>query len=484
MTRKSEIEATKPRLVVLGAEIELGDEVVTVPSENVVLILEGEHPRNVLIDGRLTRMSAGKSSIVLLNLSQSTGFHRIQVNNQTYWFATEDAKLGLDGLEQMLQEMTQLGTGWTGQAMFSDGSSIRDTHVVYAWLDQWADVAIKSLDEVFLAPSELDESIDVLSRVAKGRVNVASTLRLVRSNPRGYLNPNPNGAIAVGVERFDPLRFVIRGRQRTMDTTPNRRAAELVRQMKRLVEEVVANDPNTSVRTRCRTWVSKLEQIESRPLVRRLRHRLAGSAPRHSLESIDHRYRKTFDASNDLRRSFGWSAQTEVLKRYSYLQRMDLIYQAYVASCVAKSLGMCQVSPVLGGSGVAFQGAGFDLYYDSIPPPHVLRSWRFGSLKPDESRPDLLLHETSTGRVAILDAKYRVDDGRATEDSRKEVESYLNLYGLRTISIVYPGTGSQARRIEGHGMNILELPLAPPFKPHEFGQLLSEVLNSLEFPRY
>jgi hypothetical protein len=129
---------------------------------------------------------------------------------------------------------------------------------------------------------------------------------------------------------------------------------------------------------------------------------------------------------------------------------------------MAREYGLRQTSPVLGASQPAFSGEVFDLYYDTFPPEAVLKSWRWHSDRPDLSRPDLLLYERETGRVAVMDAKYRISsDGRASEDSRKEVSSYMALYGLEAVSILFPGGKRLVDVVEGHGRRILEVPISP-----------------------
>jgi hypothetical protein len=178
-------------------------------------------------------------------------------------------------------------------------------------------------------------------------------------------------------------------------------------------------------------------------------------------EVIDPPYRATFELAEDLKARFGWSASIDPTSRLSYVQYADEIYQAYVASRIARHLGMAQTSPVLGQSQPAFAGDRYEIYYDTSPPRDVLRSWRWHSDLPDSSRPDLLLVDRTSGFVAVMDAKYRLSrSGGATEDSRKEVSAYMALYGLDAVSIAYPGAGETAV-VEGRGRRIFEMPVSP-----------------------
>lgn len=472
------------RLISGPQEWALGSSVRTIPAGQIVIAVSGSRTRTVMLDGRTARLSSGREGLMAVDLKRSTGYHRLDVDGSTFWFATEDAKLGLEGIEMMLADLRTIGTGWAGQALFSDGSGLRDVHVLYAWLDQWADAALAAVSAILAAPRPVSANTRALSRRGGPGVLVAPTLRLLRSAPLQYLSMNPSGLIEVDARRYDPLRVVVRRRTMTLDSIANRRAVGLLRWLVRLVQEVLSSDPDTTTQVRCRLWLNAAKTLQQRPVAHRLRSAEAGAAPRQAEELTDARYRRSYEVSQDLRRKFGWSAQATPLPRYSYVDHADAIYQAYAASCVARALGLTQTSEVLGAESPAFSGADFDLYFDSLCQPQVLRSWRAASDMPDKSRPDLLLRERATGRVAILDAKYRLFKGEATEDSRKEVTSYLGLYGLRTITIIFPGEPKLARVITGKGHTIIELPLKPPDQDATLATHLPNVLAGLELPQY
>ncbi|OMC22448.1 hypothetical protein A5737_21490 [Mycobacterium colombiense] len=84
--------------------------------------------------------------------------------------------------------------------------------------------------------------------------------------------------------------------------------------------------------------------------------------------------------------------------------------------------------------------------------------------------------------MAVLDAKYRVSpDGGASEDSRKDVSAYLGLYGLDTVSILYPGSAALTQ-LSGRGRSIIEIPLRPP--AGDLAAAASLILESLAVPPY
>lgn len=456
----------------------------TVPAGPLVLSVSGTRSRTVLLDGRATRLSSGPEGLVAIDLTRSTGYHRLDIDGIVFWFGTEDAKLGLVGVEAMLKHLRTLGTGWTGQALFSDGSRMRDVHVLYAWLDQWADIALAAVHAILASPRPAIRSAQMLSRRGGRPVLLSQTLRLVRSAPRQYLTVNDSGLIPVGNTAYDPLRVVVRRRTTTLDTVANRRAVGLLGWLFKLCQEVLASQPDQSAMVRCQLWLNRAQTLQQRPLAQALRATMATSSlVRQAEEATEARYRRSYEIVRDLRRKFGWSADCVPLPRFSYVERADSIYQAYAASCLASALGLTQTSDVLGTAPLAFTGPRFDLYYDALCPPHVLRSWRASSICPDMSRPDLLLHERDSGRVAVLDAKYRIGrDGAASEDSRKEVSAYMSLYGLNGITIIFPGIGCEPRAVVGHGRRIVELPLAPPAV--EFAAAIPKVLETLQRPQF
>lgn len=423
-----------------------------------------------------------------MDLTRSTGFHRLQVGPTTWWFSTEDAKLGLEGIETMLRVLQTSGTGWSGQILFSDGAVLRDAHVVYSWLDQWADGALDAVRRVLDAPRFISRNDQSLSRRGGRSVHQSATLRLLRSRPDRYLERSATGLLEVGGARYDPLRVVVRNRTSTIDSPANRRAVAVLLAISRLAEEVLSARPHREVAARCKKWHADAAVLQRRPVARGLRIAAPGAlpVPRQTEESVDARYRATFGASKGLAGLFGWSASRMILPHFSYVDRSDTIYQAFVATALADALGLTQTASVLGQKALAFSGPEYDLYYDTPPPAAVLRSWRHHSSRPDASRPDVLIHRRSTGEVLIIDAKYRQDGTSATEDSRKEVSAYMALYGLDQVVIAYPATvPAVLTAITARGKTIWELPISPtPGLGGELKAALPHLMAEMRLPAY
>lgn len=479
------MSAIEARLISGSQQWRLDSEPQIMKAGQFVLAVRGASSRTVSLDGRQIRLSTGEEGLLGVDLSRSTGYHRLQVDGETFWFGTEDGKLRLAGIQAMLADLRGIGTGWTGQILFSDGAGIRDPHVLYGWLDANADSAIRTVEAILHRPHSRVVTAKMVQRRAGGGILRAPTLKLLRSAPTQNLDENPNGTLQIGNARYDPLRVVARKRRTTVITIANTRAASILVWLVRLTEEVLATDPASDAMVRCRLWNNRAQTLLSRPLARaltaasRLDDRVAPKQPE---EVLERRYRDSHRIATDIRRLFGWSASKTPAARFSYVNYADQIYQAYAASIMASSLNLKQTSPVLGAVPLAFSGGPFDLYYDTKCPPNVLRSWRASSHIPDDSRPDLVLHERNTGRVAILDAKYRLGpDGSASEDSRKDVTAYLGLFGLRTVSILYPGAGDLVQ-ISARGLSIVEVPLRPPTP--DLQAAISVILDSLELPPY
>lgn len=468
------------RLIAARQEHLLGLTPTVVRSGPVVLAVSGLAAKTIMIDGAPTRLTSG---LATLDLTRSTGYHRVRAGDSDVWFATADDKLGLAGIEEMLAELRSAGTGWTGQMLFSKAAQFRDPHVVFGWLDRWADRLLDTCESIVTAPTSERAHTQRTSRRGGPRMLRTATLRMIRTSPRDLLTPSPVGPLEIEHNRYTPLKVVVRSHRPTLDSIANRRVKATLVTVQQLAEEVYAASPDNAARARCRAWSVRAQRLLARPTCTAIaRDRAALAQPRQPVEMSDPRYREVWVGATDLRDQFGWSPTVEVSRRLSYVQSADSIYQAFAATCLAANLGMTQTSAVLGTAQPAFTSADLDLYFNTRPPEDVLRSWRFHGPLPDESRPDLLLHERKTGRVALLDAKYRLStSGHATEDSRKEVTSYLGLYGLDSVGIAFPGDASAARTISGKGQSIVEVPITPG---SDLAASIGSILGILQAPAF
>lgn len=466
-----------------GVASELGDEPTVIAPEPVVLSVTGHGDRRIRVDGKERRLSGGATGLLALDYTRSTGYHRVDVDGSTFWFATEDGKLRLDGVTSMLDHLRNLGTGWTGQALFSDGSGYLDPHVLYGWFDANGDAALNAIERVLLSPRTEEISYRALSRRGGSSVLAVPTIRFLRSDPQRNLVEQEGGLLTAGGKSYNPTKVVARRRQRTVDTVPNRRAVHLLGLIQELLSVLLRSSLPATPRARCRVWRERAGRLASQPLALQLRMRPSAlGAPRQGVEFTDQSYGQVLDFAGSVG-LFGWSVSADPARRYSYIESADRIYQAYATHRVASALGLAPTSGTFGANPLAFSGADFDLYYDCHPPADVLASWRAETPFPDGSKPDLLLHEKTGGRVAVLDAKYRLgDDGYASEDSRKDIAAYQSLYGLSSVAILYPGTDRSVRIVADHGMSLVEIPVYGP--GDGLDQAITEVLARLQTPPY
>ncbi|SIJ41284.1 Uncharacterised protein [Mycobacteroides abscessus subsp. bolletii] len=471
------------RIVTRSGEVQVTDQLISVAPAPIILSVTGHIDRTIRVDGINRRLPVGTTGILALDYTRSTGFHRVEIDGQVFWFATEDDKLRLEGITRMLQHLQYLGTGWTGQALFSDGSGYLDPHVVYGWFDENADKALDAIEGVLVAPRTDDLSIRVLSRRGGSSVLAVPTLRFLRSDPQRNVVEQEGGLLTVGGRAYNPARVVARRRQRTVDTVANRRAVHLLGLLRQLLSELMSAQLSAMPMARCRLWRERVGRLSTQPLAVKLRLKPSALAlPREGPEFTDRSYIKVFELARSVS-GFGWTASANPARRYSYIESADRIYEVYAAHRVASALGLTSTSGAFGSNPLAFRGPVFDLYYNAVPPLDVLASWRARTPVPDASRPDLLLHERATGRVAVLDAKYRIgSNGHASEDSRKDVAAYQSLYGLSSVAILYPGVGRDARVIADHGQSVVEVPVVGPDDGLE--QAMSLVLDRMQSPPY
>lgn len=480
---QNETEELQVYAICNGETIALSKNVKKLPATQLVLRIEGHSNKSISIDGKIEELSAGHPGICTLDYRRSTGFHRLEVDGEVFWFATEDKKLGIEGIAEILRHLRNLGTGWSGQTFFSDGTGYRDPHVVYAWFNMKADRSFGTIESILNSPRQETFSQEVMSRRGGNGLLKQATVRLLRSNPQRHLNDDPRGAIEVSGKNYSPVRVIRKSEKTSVDTVPNRRTVQLLTVLHGLVVELLGSQIAQDARMRCEDWEKRASKLLVAPLALTLRKSdNVLSQPRQGAELFDPKYGHIYQLVNEIGH-FGWSAAVEDGRSCSYVEKADQIYQVYAVHRIAKSLGLQTTGFATGRMPIAFTSKEYDLYYDNHPPATILPSWRRRSIAPDNSRPDIVLLEKATGRVAVMDAKYRVgSDGNASEESRKEVSAYMDLYGLDAIVILYPGIGKGYRSIVWQEKRIVEVPIFGP--DDHLAESVAEILSCLQVPRY
>ena len=445
----------------------LPGEIVTIPTGDVVLTVAGAGDRPLRVDGRVrATAAAGAVRLVSLDLTRSTGVHHVRVGgSDSYWFATEDAKLGLAGLQSMLRYMRESCRSWTGQLLFADGTGYADPLVLYGWLDQHADDAIAAAAAVMRSPSRLRQPRYEITAEASGHLSLGKSLALLRGRGRELLEPSPSG-LQIGDKTYLPRKVVVERRIFDLDHPSNRRVVALLLLLEAMGRSVAAAADDPAERARCRQWAADAERL-------RIRGPLAGVPPESpsgqyssasQLEGTDIRYSATRKYLLLARRVASWDPSLRLLPAHAFVDYVDQVYQAFVATVLAEALGMLATADVLGRVQPAFTSDRFDIYYNTPTTPSIVRSWRSYSVDPDENKPDVLLLERPSGRIAIADAKYRNNGRSASESSRRDLLGYMAAMGLRKVAILFPPSPADAlgvRVVSGQGMSITEIGLAP-----------------------
>jgi hypothetical protein len=146
------------------------------------------------------------------------------------------------------------------------------------------------------------------------------------------------------------------------------------------------------------------------------------------------------------------------------------IYQAFATHMIGRAFGLRYASRRADlrertSEGCSMYSDEFELFYDCRVPARVMTSWRDATSRPADERPDIVLRHRSSGAVAVLDAKFKVDrDGSSAKgEDLFEMQGYLNSFSLGAGGIVFPGAPSTPRFLDGQGITLAEIPLRASF---------------------
>jgi hypothetical protein len=294
--------------------------------------------------------------------------------------------------------------------------------------------------------------------------DVNATGRLLQRSP-DLLLQHPEGPLEVDGQHYAPRLIAYRAPSADMDSLENRRLAAFL--------DALATDCRKA--TRQARWLDQRALTEAEVTARALksivmRSFLRGvtpsdmpklSDPPVGLEATNPHYKelRRLRMIYQSRASFG----TRFTDQRKHTASADQIYQAWCCHFVAR---LFELKEYLGGirnsAGPAFENDEWQLYYDN---PTALQSWRSSTIRPDDYRPDIVLRRRNApNRVILIDAKYATSDQEfASGDRLKEVQSYMNAFGLRQAAILHPGdgTGLRIRQIAAHGHRLLEVSIAP-----------------------
>lgn len=441
-------------------ELVSGAPALIVPTGEVTLAVDADASA-IDFDGRARPgVRVGEKSWLSVDLSRSTGYHCLTLDGvRHYRFATQDAKAKLDGVRDMLTLLDREGLSWGGQLFFTDGQGLPDNRIFVRWLQTSGPTAVQALEAIVERPKLRSTRITEASAFACPPFDVARSLALYRRDPT-VLEERPSGPLRFGNRRFTPRIVVSARRAEDVDNPPNSRAADLARLgagFCATVLEVVPDDMAAPLQD----LAGRFGRLLRSPLFRRLSaRREALSREPYPEELFDSRYASVFRFHKELRGPLGWSpslaGNAESFVRYAHE-----IYQAFVACILADAFDMRPTFASLGPfrSEPSFESERFAMWYDTEPP--ALRSWRRSTPLPDAPRPDMCLVDKETGRLVLIDAKYRASGNLPTNDSLAEVQYYLNAFGLSSAAVAYIAAGRSPILVAAEGHRLLALPIAP-----------------------
>lgn len=468
----------------LSASAELRDPTV-VPAQYLTFELEGQKlPAVVWLDGReLPLLHVGASrGFFVVEASGSVGFHRLRVAEDEWYFATEDAKLRLLGILDLLDSIQETGLAWGGQLFFADGSALRHPKVDYAWLERAAPKILALADAIAERPLRRAHMVPAHQPPGVGKLFLRESIAFLRANA-SLLLEDPVGSIVVGYRTYSP-RIVIAGkRERTFSIVGNRRMTELLAlslEMTRSLQSE-ARIPRTATAALSATARQLQSRLELFPFAQ-LRGRPASLSMRPAPEEVsDDRYRQAFDLHDELTHNLAWEAGLRRAEQLAYVQSADQIYQAFVAVALARAFEARQVVGSLRSDlrTPVFRSEAWEIYYDTVPPRPAFANWRDGSGRPSDQKPDLTIIDVTRQRGLLLDAKYRIEpNGRLPTSGIHDAQVYLQSFERKSIAICYPGSGPSIGRITAKGYTILEVSLGPFPRLEEY--LRDELRPALE----
>ncbi|MGH2894285.1 MAG: hypothetical protein ACRDPM_13625 [Solirubrobacteraceae bacterium] len=443
------------------------------------------HREALRLDGRpLTSAydATRRSATAAIDLKRATGFHLLQVApDRRYLFGTEDAKLRIDGVVEMLAFLRthaeSLGLAWSGTLQFSGSSQqLRDVRLDVAWLEGHVAEIAALATAIAARPAAL--SVRQIERATSGIPHVVATAKLVRRRPE-LMERHPDGAVEFESERWSPREIVRQRREQTRDTPGNRTLTRLlvaVLELALACRSAAPSELKPAVAAHVDAIARCLRLEPFASLRKARRHLRVGAFPIRE-ERTDERYRRARALLNELLRDRHWDPHNQVSDEWAFAALADRVYQAFAGIVIARAFDLAPAQP-LGGSGPHFTSEDYELWVDATPPSEVLHNWRDDTSTPSALRPDLVLRRIADGEVALLDAKYRSAGARATSESLSEVQLYLQAFGALEASVLFPPMVAaepvEPQLITNGRFGLTELPLRP--QP-DLGEFVREKLR-------
>lgn len=445
-------------------------EPVIVPAETLLIEIQGvAFGELVRIDDEASSSAPGPDEFaryVLVDCFRSTGFHKLEVQGEVFWFGTSDAKLELQGIVQLLSLIEREGLSWGKQLMFSDGKVLRDDRINFAWVNAHGRELLDAIEAISANP-HFESARRVQTTYPRGhRALPGKSFALLRSNPKDMLEAHPQGLIELGGRRWMPRKIVARTAAPTFHTYANRRATQLLVAVSALADSLVQSDvvPKHRKKFARELCARSLEQLGRFPYQSlKWKRTVIGGRPT-AIEQLDPRYRTTYRLAQSLVGDLGWSPSQQVGGQYAYIGYSDEIYQAFVATVLAEAFGAPNSHETLRPNRTvpSFESRAYAIYYDTAPPSDGFGSWRDRSIRPAKLTPDYSFVDKGLGLGLLGDAKYRVTkSGRLPDSALHECQTYMQHFGLPSFVVFYPGGQEVLELVEGDGQAILVASITP-----------------------
>ncbi|MCK6587277.1 MAG: hypothetical protein L6Q76_06805 [Polyangiaceae bacterium] len=461
-----------------------GETTVLAPGMNTRLFREGElfyevecpAGTQVLFDdqplslvGRAGGHTAGYGR---MDLTNQVGFHRFTLvtghEANTFDIQTRTAKATLSEVESMARVVAGQVFSFKRQFVYMAPAGKRQAiplpEVAVGWLRDRLDEIVRLVRAIDDRPATEVRQQFVASHQARG-VSVPRTLRLLRETP-ALLEAIPGGPLEVVGQNYWPAAVVVRQREREPARIEHMQLAHFLARLAQLVSDLGAVVPQ-DVSALLSKWGGDVRMARATRIVRRYdvpNARAAWTVLPTQLQRTERRYRRMRELHAEFLQNIDVADYSTDAVRANVRDVWE-IYQAFVAHMIGRAFALSYVSArgdlrERGVDGASMSSAEYDLFYDVRPPRTLLRSWRDGTVRPADERPDIVLRRRGDGAVAVLDAKFKVDrDGQARSEDLFEMQGYLNSFGLRAGAIVFPGARPDGRSIAADGRTLLELPI-------------------------
>lgn len=438
-----------------------------------------------LLDGRPLRQIEPGRFLTDLVLIGDSGYHEVHSYASfhspaiVFGFCTKRATERITLVREMMEFVGNLGE--TPEQAFLLGA-LGDEYrrvpgVVLGWLTERLHQLVIVLTEISCRPILENRSLTKTQPFA-ANVSVALTRQFIRANPH-LVSRRENGVLWVAGKRYSPefaINSVIEPNENRLE---HRQAVEFMTVLVREINLLREKFKHLRYEPMLASGSSALTGLLRSPFWKRVvpnRDSTTLNAKKTVLQAQDSRYGQVFSLLQEFRVLRTYEPADDDLR--TILEGAPRIFQAFACYAIADALGMKLVGSRINDrkNKASFVSEKASLYFDVVPPVHVLTSWRANSAKPDFSRPDIVIADRDKG-IAVVDAKFKDynDDGNMESDLR-EMQVYHDSFRIEKSAIVTPFRTSLDVARDDRLIRVLPL---PPVPFTHLGQLRSHILNGL-----